>query len=625
MTLLLKSVWRNVLKGGSLGKSLRNRTLSSSIASTEVTRGGVQDDVMSSIITAPTAAEVLAAVDKNMPAMTHKHMLQALRSLFQLQRSGNLATEPEKLVTNPVFGDLCQNFKKHARALDVNEAIEATKVLSFLKVPADSIVVQTMLQIIRCYINMINVRQIMFLDYLLTKFEGSNHLVDALKLALPLAFQIHLPLEMDSKDLTMLKDMLAFSCTHDLPDRYIDEIVTALLLHDQAIDAQVAKSLIWSLCQVNCTEELFPTRAQLLHICYDILTQSIPHLRYEEILATAARIKGRILVKHPEYYHEQLMDAIASYMVENKVCFEKGLLVSRIMSRIAHTHLGLIDYLCQLAASNPTTLSAARPNILFGFINCLSNNNFTPEASQWEELKRQISQNPAFDARNTALPWSKICVELASLGYYNDKILQRVFSKENISEFAKKESNVLDYLQLLTLYEAVRSFHDEGYTLPQDLHDKLKSVWPVHAKTDLLEEHLAAGLGGLGYVGKNVVLPNGFIADCLICLKGGYPVELQVAAGDLKVPVEYLNIPKDCVPVCVLNFHPGCFSMNSNRLRGTFRLVLDILETQGYAAVAVNVSEWLSAPAHERTPYLLREVGYKCGEIGMKLRNVIST
>lgn len=36
--------------------------------------------------------------------------------------------------------------------------------------------------------------------------------------------------------------------------------------------------------------------------------------------------------------------------------------------------------------------------------------------------------------------------------------------------------------------------------------------------------------------------------DCLICLKGGYPVELQVAAGDLKVPVEYLNIPKDCVP-----------------------------------------------------------------------------
>ncbi|CAH0690411.1 unnamed protein product [Spodoptera exigua] len=619
MTLLLKSVWRNVLKGSPLSKSLRSRSLTSSIASAEVTRGGSPDAVMTSIMAAPSAAEVLAAVHENMPAMTHKHMLQALRSLFELQKSGNLETEPEKLVMNPLFGVLCQNFKKHARALDVSEAIEATKVLSYLKVPADSIVVQTMLQIIRCYINMINVRQIMFLDYLLTKFDRSNHLVDALKLALPLAFQIHLPHEIDTKDLLLLKDMLAFSCTHDLPDRYIDEIVTGLLLHDQTIDAHVAKSIIWSLCQVNCTEEKFPTRVQLLHICYDILMQSLGKLRYDEIVMTAARIKGRILEKHPEYYHEQLMDAIANNAVENKVSFDKGLLVARIMSRIAHTHLGLVSYLCELAASNPTTLSSARTNILFGFINCLSNNNFTPDDKQWNEIKRQISENPAFDGKNAALPWTKICLELASLGYYDDKILQKVFSKENVSEFSDKENNVLDYLQLLTLYEAVRSFHNEEYTLPQDLHDKLKSVYPIHGKTDVLEEHLAAGLGGSGYVAKNVVLPNGFIADCLICLKGGYPIKFTVAAGDLKVPVEYLNIRKDCVPVCVLNFQPGCFSMNSNRLRGTFRLVLDILEKQGYAAVAVNVSEWLSAPAHERIPYLLREVGYKCGEIGMKL------
>lgn len=68
-----------------------------------------------------------------------------------------------------------------------------------------------------------------------------------------------------------------------------------------------------------------------------------------------------------------------------------------------------------------------------------------------------------------------------------------------------------------------------------------------------------------------------------------------------------------------MSFNQGCFSMNSNRLRGTFRLVLDVLEKKGYAAVAVNTNEWLNAPPHERTPYLMREVGYKCGEIGVKL------
>lgn len=205
-------------------------------------------------------------------------------------------------------------------------------------------IVQTMLQLIRCHINMISVRQIMFLDFLLTKFDAKNHLVDALKLALPLAFQIHLPFEIDNQDMTLLKDMLAYCCTHDLPDRYIDDVVTGLLLHDQRIDAQIAKSIIWSLCQVNCTEEVYPTRVQLLHICYDILTQRIDQMTYDEILTTAARIKGRILEKHPEYYHEQLMDAIASYVVNHELSFEKGLLVARVMSRIVSIKLIMHAY-----------------------------------------------------------------------------------------------------------------------------------------------------------------------------------------------------------------------------------------------------------------------------------------
>lgn len=229
---------------------------------------------------------------------------------------------------------LLQNFKKHARSLDVNEAIEATKVLSYLQVPVDSLIVQTMLQLIRSNINMINTRQIMFLDFLLAQFDGKNHLVDALKLALPLAFQIHLPLELDHEDLPLLRDMLAYCCMHDLPDRCINNVVTGLLLHDQAIDAQTAKSIIWSLCQINCTEEVYPTRVQLLHICCDILTHNVNQLSYDAILRTAVRIKGRVLEKHPEFYHQQLIDAIAQYIVQKNVDFEKGLLIARVLSRI---------------------------------------------------------------------------------------------------------------------------------------------------------------------------------------------------------------------------------------------------------------------------------------------------
>ncbi|VVD01464.1 unnamed protein product [Leptidea sinapis] len=584
MTLLLKSVWRNVLRNRPLNNSaLRSTSLSSS----KMTVSRSAETLMLSIKSAPSVEDVLAAVQANIGYLTHRHMLQALKTLFELQKSHS--HDPEAITKDPSFGVLCQNFKKHARALDVNETIEAVKVLSYLKVPVDSLLVQTLLQLIRCNINMISIRQIMFLDFLLAQFDSKNHLVDALRLALPLAFQIHLPLELDHQDLPLLRDMLMYACFHDLPDRCINNIVTGLLLHDQAIDAYVAKSVIWSLCDTNCTEHVYPTRVQLLHICCDILTQQVDKLRYEDVLRTAAKLKGRILEKHPEYYHQQLMDAIAGYVIKTELPFEKE------------------------------TLANARTNNLFGFINCLSNNNYTPDSTVWDEIKQQICQNPILQVDSASLPWTKVCLELASLGVYDDKLLSKVFSKQFLEKYLARDNNTLDLIQLLTLNEAVKTFHSDGYSLPAEIMAQAKVCFPVHGISEELEKYLVKGLGRPEYVVRNVMLPNGFIADAVICLRSGHPISLPALSSDRRVPIEDLNIPPGCVVVCIMNFNYGCFSMNSNRLRGTFRLIIDILEKQGYITVAFNVNEWKEAPMHERTPYLMREVNYRCGEIGMQV------
>lgn len=237
---------------------------------------------------------------------------------------------------------LCQNLKKQARVLDVNEAIEAIKVLSFLKVPANSIIFQTMLQMIRSNINLMNTPQIMFLDFLLTQCNEKSHLIDALKLALPLAFQIHLPLELDSRDPHLLREMLVYCCTHDLPDRCINNVVTGLLLNDQNLTAQMAKSIVWALCLTNCSETLFPTRTQLLHVCCDILVHSIDDLTFDDVLRTAARLKAKVADRFFEYYNMELMDAIGDYVVDNDVEFEKALLVARVLSKIASIMLLLL-------------------------------------------------------------------------------------------------------------------------------------------------------------------------------------------------------------------------------------------------------------------------------------------
>ena len=178
----------------------------------------------------------------------------------------------------------------------------------------------------------------------------------------------------------------------------------------------------------------------------------------------------------------------------------------------------MIEYLCKKAIADPELLSNARTNILFGFINCLSNNNFTLESDQWLEIKRQISKNPILNCTNAALPWTKVCLELASLGHYEDKVLEKIFSKEFLDEYLARENNTLDYIQLLTLNEAVTSLHKASYNLPDEILDKAKIMYPIHALSGVVVEHLALGLGGNEFVARNVVLPSGLISGLYILL-----------------------------------------------------------------------------------------------------------
>lgn len=120
MAQILKNVWRNVLSGSSFTKtpfkatnfttscklfikfciyqrciillSIKNIRLCNFLVS-EVGWVRSTDTIMSTIKSAPTPENILATVQQHLPLMTHKHLLQALRSLFELQKSGKLVLQ----------------------------------------------------------------------------------------------------------------------------------------------------------------------------------------------------------------------------------------------------------------------------------------------------------------------------------------------------------------------------------------------------------------------------------------------------------------------------------------------------------------------------------------------------
>lgn len=239
----------------------------------------------------------------------------------------------QQLEKDKSFSVFCKMVNRRARALDPNETIEAFKILTYLQIPLSASLNQTLLELLRGHLNQLSLRQVMFLHFLLSKHDTKNHTVDALKLALPLVFQIHLPLEIDTEDFHLLKDMLVYACHHGLPDRCVNNIVTGILLHEK-LSLDDAKIIMWTLTEVNCDEEKYPSRALLLEKCFDVLTPNIDALKFEDVLKTLVKMKARVVEKHFEFYSEKFADAAADFVIKNDLEFEAALLIGRVLSRI---------------------------------------------------------------------------------------------------------------------------------------------------------------------------------------------------------------------------------------------------------------------------------------------------
>lgn len=58
----------------------------------------------------------------------------------------------------------------------------------------------------------------------------------------------------------------------------------------------------------------------------------------------------------------------------------------------------------------------------------------------------------------------------------------------------------------------MHTFHSEQYTLPNEILEKARNTYPVHAISEELEMYLVRGLGGPEYAVRNVMLPSGIVA-----------------------------------------------------------------------------------------------------------------
>lgn len=180
------------------------------------------------------------------------------------------------------FVRLCEVLNRNIRLMKTNDVIESLKVFTYFKIPSNSIIMQSLLQMIRTTINELSLRDIIFIVYLLKKME-STPLSDALLIALPLVFEAQLPTKLDIDDISELTWSLRFTNENNIVNQEIrDVILKALLNYKNNMNTQAAWSVFYSLCSVQI--HLSPIALEVLSDVQKILITNARELSIYQII-----------------------------------------------------------------------------------------------------------------------------------------------------------------------------------------------------------------------------------------------------------------------------------------------------------------------------------------------------
>lgn len=571
-----------------------------------------QDFLMQNIKSTKNTTDVLQIVGNHYNIMNGQHVIQALKTLFELEKSGNSNFSKQEITNKPEFIKLCKRLKSQARGFRLNDTVEALKIVTYIGVPAQSTIVQILLQLIRQQVNDLSLHEIIFVEFLLKNFD-KNPLVDALKIALPLVFEAQLSLKMNRDDATHLADLLNYAAQKKLSDNAVNLIVDCLYEVTNDIDVKTARHIVWSFYEIK---KLLPSYHNLLKICWNVLAQNIDQCSYKEIEEFLYWMVNKYSWKQTEFYHEDFVDSCAKYMVTKDVGFEKGSWILRKLTRLNHVNLALIDYLVEKIINDPTIGETCKPSSLLGFLSGVANASYIPAG--WDCIRHILLKNPFMEEKERVeFPWLRLALNFAALDICSPELLHHVFQEEFLNKFLSREYNFLDNLQLLLLYQAIVTLYPSysGPLPPKSIIEKVIATNGENITNFPLQAALERGMGGPSYVWTKLLTKYGHFIDHLVVMrKGGYPVALNkiTKTNATKSFVEDITVPADAQIILVLCLAETSYNQNCKRLRVVPSLTLKTLETLGYTVVPVSLQLWTSLPDYEKIPYLMQNIKMKC-------------
>lgn len=510
------------------------------------------------------------------------------------------------------FISLCDVLNRNVRVMNNNEVIEALKILTYFNFVGDSILIQSLLQMIRVNINEMSLQDIMFTVYLLKKMD-STPLRDALLIALPLVLEINLSTKIQSDDINMLNRLMRF-VIDNIKNQEAHNILFKLLLKNKNnMTVKIAWSTFLSLCK---TSYLPPIAFDVLNNVQWILITNAKGLGVPKIINILENLEF-VVTKNKthgyKFYNEALVDALVNSALSSDIHYYSGIDLLKMLNNLNYAHIPLLEYLAAKCFEQPDLLKNASYKKLYNFLEGFINADYKPVF--WDTIRDAILANEAENNRSTGSSICRFALYLTALDCYSPSLLNKVFSYD--VKYNEKGNREFIAKEMLLLYQSIKTLYPmyEGPWPSQETLEYITNLDPVPPAYSL-RAALELALGGPFYVHNNLRTKLGHHIDHVVIMrKGGYPIAINKIASD-KTNVNYvedIETPSESQIILIFNLPDTAYAINSQRLKSTWSLRIKSAEAlMNCNTVAIHSSSWMKLPEYERVPYLMQAIKLKC-------------
>ncbi|XP_043684605.1 uncharacterized protein LOC122636955 isoform X1 [Vespula pensylvanica] len=561
------------------------------------------------------ATHILDCINNQCSDMDLKDMLDILTILTKIVNEDG---KQFNLRNHKGFKILCEKLQKQIRNMNVSDVVQVIKLLNFLDIPASTMLMQNLLQIIRNSINELDIHQIHLLLIILKKMEDTP-LSSALLIALPILIPNILSTKLDYlnlKELSLALLYIKYVERRDLTNKIYKSIESLLMYDSRNVSVSTLKYIFISLCTLSNKTKFVSDHFKTMEIIRQALFQKINKLTPTDILECIIEIcknviEGRMIpYSYNTTFINELLNVAITKNMDPKICFD----IANFLNNISYIYIPFIEFMINEHVKEDV-MKQIRSHNLKTILRTLSNAEY--QSVPWFVLENKFLDE-TFIKKCSIQTLLKYALDLAALNRYYPKMLSTIFT--NIDKKILISFTDLDFKRLLLLYQSVKTLYPD-YLGPWFDKDEFYMYHISEKVSNELRETLERAMGGPQYVLSYLKTKIGHnINHAIIMRKGGFPIAFNTYNSDILAKythyVEELQCTQENFVILIVEFPSVAYSINTQKLLGVRNLQIKTIEKwTGHRCVSINMKVWFNLPSHERVTHIMQKIKDKYPEI----------